>query len=231
MLSCFEGLARDNRHAEFWAFFRTDKAVVKVLNESTEPPTPQPRFNLPVDRVLDITSRIAHGVAGADALMQWLLTALHSEVRRVGRSHQVFPSPRASRFNEMEYELPLARGLECVEEVLTTVQRSSLRTLFPLECRTVAADEAWLSPFYGRDSASISIHQHVCTDYRPLFNLVEPIFWKYGGRPHWGKLHSLDAVRLAELYPRWDDARRVREQLDPQGRMLNDHLRTLLVMP
>jgi FAD/FMN-containing dehydrogenase len=131
----------------------------------------------------------------------------------------------------MEYELPLARGLECVEEVLTTVQRSSLRTLFPLEYRTVAADEAWLSPFYGRDSASISIHQHVCTDYRPLFNLVEPIFWKYGGRPHWGKLHSLDAVRLAELYPRWDDARRVRERLDPQGRMLNAHLRTLLVLP
>ena len=231
VLSCFEGLARDNRHAEFWAFFRTDRAVVKVLNESTEPPTAKPRFNLPVDRVLDITSRIAHGVAGADALMQRLLTALHSEVRRVGRSYQIFPSPRASRFNEMEYELPLARGLECVEEVLATVKRSSLRTLFPLEYRTVAADEAWLSPFYGRDSASISIHQHVCTDYRPLFNLVEPIFWKYGGRPHWGKLHSLDAVRLAELYPRWDDARRVRERLDPQGRMLNAHLRKLLVLP
>ncbi|WP_425056011.1 D-arabinono-1,4-lactone oxidase [Pseudomonas abyssi] len=231
VLSRFEQLARDNRHAEFWAFFRADRAVVKLLNESSEPPTPKPRFNLPVDKVLDITSRIAHGVAGADAWMQWLLTALHSEVRRVGRSHEIFPSPRASRFNEMEYELPLERGLECVEEVMATVKRSSLRTLFPLEYRTVAADDVWLSPFYGRDSASISIHQHICTDYRPLFNLVEPIFWKYGGRPHWGKLHSLDARRLAELYPRWDDAARVRERLDPQGRMLNAHLRTLLVLP
>lgn len=231
VLDSFEQLARDNRHAEFWAFFRTDKAVVKVLNESDEPPTPAPRFNLPVDKVLDVTSRIAHGIGGMDVLMQRLLTALHSEVRRVGRSHEIFPSPRASRFNEMEYELPLARGLECVEEVLATVRRSSLRTLFPLEYRTVAADDVWLSPFYGRDSASISIHQHICSDYRPLFDLVEPIFWKYGGRPHWGKLHSLDAARLAELYPRWDDARRVRERLDPQGRMLNDHLRTLLVLP
>lgn len=230
VLSSFEQLARDNRHAEFWAFFRTDKALVKVLNESTAPPTPKPRFNLPVDKVLDITSRIAHGVAGADAWMQRLLTALHSEVRRVGRSHEIFPSPRASRFNEMEYELPLARGLECVEEVMATVKRSSLRTLFPLEYRTVAADDVWLSPFYERDSASISIHQHVCADHRPLFDLVEPIFWKYGGRPHWGKLHSLDAARLAELYPRWDDAARVRERLDPQGRMLNDHLRKLLVL-
>lgn len=231
VLSNFEQLARDNRHAEFWAFFRTDKALVKVLNESSEPPTSKPRFNLPVDKVLDITSRIAHGVPGADAWMQRLLTALHSEVRRVGRSHEIFPSPRASRFNEMEYELPLARGLECVEEVMATVKRSSLRTLFPLEYRTVAADDVWLSPFYERDSASISIHQHVCADHRPLFDLVEPIFWKYGGRPHWGKLHSLDAARLAELYPRWDDAARLREQLDPQGRMLNDHLRTLLVLP
>ncbi|WP_341706630.1 D-arabinono-1,4-lactone oxidase [Halopseudomonas sp.] len=231
VLDSFEQLARDNRHAEFWAFFRTDRAVVKVLNESTEAPTPKPRFNLPVDKVLDLTSRIAHGIGGTDALMQRLLTGLHSEVRRVGRSHEIFPSPRASRFNEMEYELPLERGLECVEEVIATVQRSSLRTLFPLEYRTVAADDVWLSPFYGRDSASISIHQHICSDYRPLFDLVEPIFWKYGGRPHWGKLHSLDAAQLAELYPRWDDAARVRERLDPQGRMLNEHLRNLLVLP
>jgi len=44
-------------------------------------------------------------------------------------------------------------------------------------------------------------------------------------------LHSQDAARLAELYPRWDDAARLRERLDPQGRMLNDHLRKLLLLP
>ncbi|MAL97291.1 MAG: FAD-linked oxidoreductase [Alteromonadaceae bacterium] len=231
VLRRFDQLARDNRHAEFWAFFRSDQAIVKLLNETEAAPTPAPRFQLPVSMVLNLTSRVAHGIPGADGAMQKLLTGLHSEMRRSGRAYQIFPSPRDARFNEMEYEVPVERGLECVQEIFSTVRRSGIRTLFPLEYRRVAADDVWLSPFFGRDSASISLHQHICTDYRPLFDLVEPIFWKYGGRPHWGKLHSLDATRLAELYPYWEDFARVRKQLDPDGRMLNDHLRRILVQP
>jgi FAD/FMN-containing dehydrogenase len=60
---------------------------------------------------------------------------------------------------------------------------------------------------------------------------LEPIFWKYDGRPHWGKLHSLDAPRLAPLYPRWRDFCEVRRSLDPEGRLLNAHLRSLLGEP
>ncbi len=47
-------------------------------------------------------------------------------------------------------------------------------------------------------------------------------------RPHWGKMHTLDAAALAGLYPRWDDFRRVRAALDPRGIFLNDYLRRLL---
>ena len=148
---------------------------------------------------------------------------------RVGRSYDIFPSQRDSRFNEMEYEIPAERGAECLQEIIATVRRSEVRTLFPLEYRYVAADECWLSPFYQRATCAISVHQHVSVDYRPLFDLVEPIFWKYEGRPHWGKLHSLDARRLALLYPRWEDFQKVRARLDPKGKMLNAHLRKVLV--
>lgn len=229
VLGKLDSYARDNRHAEFWAFFDNDTAIVKLLNETDDEPTPEPLLTLPVSSVLDLTSRIAHGIEGMDGPMQKLLTALHSEVRRSGRSYRIFPSARESRFNEMEYEVPVAQGPECLQEILATVRKSGLRTLFPVEYRLVAADEVWLSPFQGRDSASISVHQHVSADYRPLFSLVEPIFWKYGGRPHWGKLHTLDARRLAALYPHWDDFRQVRSRLDPGGRMLNAHLRRLLL--
>ena len=44
------------------------------------------------------------------------------------------------------------------------------------------------------------------------------------GRPHWGKLHSLDAGRLRPLYPRFDDFRRVRAEADPEGRFANPYL-------
>lgn len=229
VLNKIDDYAKNNRHAEFWVFFEGDQAIVKLLNETTVPDTEPPMFDLPVSSVLDLSSRIAHGIPGMDGPMQSMLLALHSEVRRSGRAYRIFPSDRDSRFNEMEYEIPVEQGPECLQEILATVRRSGLRTLFPVEYRLVAADDVWLSPFYQRDSAAISVHQHVSTDHRPLFELVEPIFWKYGGRPHWGKLHSLKARQLAELYPRWDDFQRLRKQLDPQGRMLNEHLRSVLL--
>jgi len=229
LLGKLDGYVKTNRHFEFWCFFESKDAIVKTLNETEAADTPVPGFELPVDHILDLTAKIADRIAGMDGPMQRFLTAMVSPVERVGRAYEIFPSPRNSRFNEMEYEVPAEKGPECLKEILETVQKSAVRTLFPLEYRYVAADDCWLSPMQGRATVAISVHQHHSVDYRPLFNLVEPIFWKYSGRPHWGKLHSLDARRLAPLYPHWDDYRKVRERLDPKGRMLNEHLRKVLV--
>lgn len=227
VMSKLASYAAENRHFEFWAFFGTNKALVKILNETDREPTPPPAFSLPVDAVLKAASEIAHGVPALDDAMQKMLVGLHTDSDRVGRSYEIFPSPRNVRFNEMEYELPVAKGPECIEEILATVRAKNMNTLFPVEYRYVAADDSWLSPFYGRASASISIHQYNTVDYRPLFSLIEPIFWKYEGRPHWGKLHTMTAKQLAPLYPHWDDWQRVRRKLDPRGRLLNEHLRSV----
>lgn len=229
VLANIERYARENRHFEFWPFLESDLAVVKILNETEAEDTPPVEEDLPVTAILNLFARLADRVPGADGPLQRTLTRLHTPVERVGRSYSIFPSQRDSRFNEMEYEIPAAKGPECLQEIIATVRKSELRTLFPLEYRYVAADDCWLSPFYGRDTCSISVHQHVSVDYRPLFDLVEPVFWKYEGRPHWGKLHSLDARRLAALYPRWDDYQKVRARLDPKGRMLNAHLKKVLL--
>ena len=82
--------------------------------------------------------------------------------------------------------------------------------------------------FEGRDSCSISVHQHYAMDHHNFFAAVEPIFWKYAGRPHWGKLHTLNARTLQPLYPRWDEFTRVRRELDPSGKFLNAHLQSIL---
>jgi FAD/FMN-containing dehydrogenase len=82
--------------------------------------------------------------------------------------------------------------------------------------------------FNARDGFSISVHQFADEDWRPYFAAIEPIFWKHEGRPHWGKLHSLDAARLAELYPRWNDFQNVRRALDPRRRMSNTYLAQIL---
>ncbi len=90
---------------------------------------------------------------------------------------------------------------------------------------TVAADDAFLSNAYGRRTVTLSIHQDGALPYREFFQDVEPIFWSYGGRPHWGKIHTLGAAQLRDLYPEWERFLAIREQLDPTGCFLNLHLR------
>ena len=124
--------------------------------------------------------------------------------------------------------MPLERGAECVQEGLRTIIDEEIDVVFPLEYRYVSRDETMLSMSSGdEDHAAISIHRIASEDYRPYFNIIEPIFWKYGGRPHWGKIHSLGAAQLSELYPRFEEFRSIRQRLDPNGRMLNEHLRKI----
>mgnify|MGYP002651149332 CR=1 FL=1 len=108
------------------------------------------------------------------------------------------------------------------------IRDKDLRTWFPIEYRYVKADDIPLSMFEGRDSCSISVHQHYSMDHHNFFAAVEPIFWKYAGRPHWGKLHGLNAHQLQGLYPRWKAFAEVRQALDPRGRFLNAHLSSIL---
>ena len=57
---------------------------------------------------------------------------------------------------------------------------------------------------------------------------MEAIAGEAGGRPHWGKLHTLDAATLRERYPRFDDFVALRDKLDPTGLFSNAYLEKVL---
>ncbi len=159
-----------------------------------------------------------------------LATALGGmeEVIRTGPAYQVFPHVRMVRFREMEYTVPAEAGPACTREILDTIKAKNLPLCFPLEYRYVKADDIWLSMFEGQDGCSISVHQYGDLDYKAVFAEIELIFWKYGGRPHWGKIHTLGEKQLTQLYPRhWQDFQEVRRELDPQGKLMNAHLKAL----
>src|SRR5690606_7556167 len=120
-----------------------------------------------------------------------------------------------------------AQGPDCIREVAAHMRTCGINFLFPLEFRYVAADDAWLSPFYQRDSVTISVRQYHRQPYAELFAGVEDIFRRYQGRPHWGKLHTAQASELATLYPRWADFNKLRRELDPTGKFLNPYLKEL----
>jgi len=224
------------RHFEFFWFPYADVAVCKSLDE-TEKDAPSPRS------AEAMRERGEKG--GADArtfgyinevlpFMPFLLKPAHrlfSQLMpgsgRVRWSHEIFPSPRTTRFNEMEYAVPREKGVEALREIVRTIRTQRINTGFPIEYRTVAADDVWMSPFYGRDSATIAVHQYFRVDTSRLFDACEAIFRRIGGRPHWGKRHTRKAAELAELYPQYGAFGRVRRNLDPGGKFLNAHLRSL----
>lgn len=216
-----------HRHCEAFFFPKAGRGILKTLDLCPPGECPR-RIPLPVDAVLSLCSTLAHGLPGLDTAMQRGLLRLHSNPDRRGPAWRIFPSDRDCRFNEMEYELPIARGIETLSRVVEALARSPIRQLFPVEFRTVAADEAWLSPFYRRASASISIHQFHRVNPWPLFDTVEPLLVDAEGRPHWGKLHRLSAAELQPRYPRWNDFLALRARLDPEGRLLNADLRRWL---
>src|SRR5690606_26857645 len=124
--------------------------------------------------------------------------------------------------------LPRAAGPEVVRRIVDWVQRERYPVAFPLECRVVAGDDAWLSPTYEREAFYVAAHQFVGMPWRPYFDAVEAIVAEHGGRPHWGKRHSLTHVELRERYPRFDAFLAVRDRLDPHRTFANGYVRRCL---
>ena len=143
---------------------------------------------------------------------------------RIGTSYKLLASVRNTRFHEMEYHMPVDNGLEALAEVVRLIETERPDVFFPIEVRMSAADTGWLSPFEGAPRISVAVHVHQPDDFDWFFTRLEPIFRRHLGRPHWGKLHSLKARDLAEMYPRFGDFQKLRSELDPKGRFINAHL-------
>ncbi|MBC7750773.1 MAG: FAD-binding protein [Candidatus Saccharibacteria bacterium] len=227
ILSHMDQWKTKHRHIECMVFVHASDAILKTLDLSTEDIQSLPKPWPSDDALLTLCSEIARNAPRLNPYIQKLLGVFVKPTTRVDWSSVIFPSVRETRFNEMEYQIPAERGLECLAEIVETLRNHKAPVFFPIEYRYVKADEIWLSPFYQQDSASISIHQYHKQDCREIFRLVEPIFWKYGGRPHWGKMHTLGAAELKALYPRWNDFLALRQELDPQDKWINPHLHSL----
>ncbi|WP_275294030.1 D-arabinono-1,4-lactone oxidase, partial [Amycolatopsis sp. La24] len=60
------------------------------------------------------------------------------------------------------------------------------------------------------------------------FTAFENVVGQVGGRPHWGKMHDLDASVLRTRYPHFDDFLRIRKECDPAGTFTNTYLDRVL---
>ncbi len=146
---------------------------------------------------------------------------------RYGPWNKIFGNVRDMRFNEMEYTVPAEDGLACFREVLNTIKEKNIDVIFPIEYRYIKEDDIWLSQFYKRPGAAISVHNFHDKPYMPYFAEMEAIFDRYQGRPHWGKVHNKTEKEFAALYPQWEAFKELRQRLDPNRRFINKHLETI----
>ncbi|MBL8649020.1 MAG: FAD-binding protein [Sphingopyxis sp.] len=222
----YDDLAAQHRHIEYWFFPHADHVILKTLDlcdPCDPPPTTTDMEETAFRRVLDSAARLPF-------LTPWLQRGMMKtgfNGHRRGPAHTIFPSDRTIRFEEMEYELPRAAGIDALAEVVGWIRKKRLPVTFPFEYRTVAADDIWMSPMNAGPVAAISMHQYAKMPWVGLFADAEAIFRSAGGRPHWAKRHTLTRADVDSLYPMAERYRAVRRAADPGGKFLNPHLEDL----
>ncbi|WP_438352486.1 D-arabinono-1,4-lactone oxidase [Microbacterium sp. CJ88] len=236
VLATLSGRVEASDHFEFYWFPHTDVALTKThtrLPESTVR-RPLPRMGRWIDETLlsNGVYRVVCAVGtAAPAIVppfSRLAVRVTGDREYADASARVLTQARTVRFREMEYALPAENVRPAFERLRALVAERGWRISFPVEVRFAAADDLWLSTAQGRASGYIAVHRYWREDPAEYFEAVEQIMLSYGGRPHWGKMHTLDASSLRERYPRFDDFTALRDRLDPDRRFANAYLTRVL---
>ena len=223
-------MAATHRHWEAYYFPYTGMGM-NVVNNITEDPIDRDTSRNDNDDIMELRTfeGLTHWIP---PVRRWLSRQLMSDVGSTVEVDDYWKmlssEQRSVRFNEMEYHVPADVGPACFREVIAAIEQARVRVFFPFEFRYIKGDDLWLSPFSGGDRCSIAIHRYFEEDPEPIQAVVEPIFRRYGGRPHWGKMNNLSAPDLAALYPHWEEFNVVRRELDPEGRLLTPAMRQVL---
>ncbi|WP_018352274.1 D-arabinono-1,4-lactone oxidase [Longispora albida] len=223
-----------NDHFEFYWFPYTERALTKANNRVPASDRPLSAFRQWLDddflsnAMFDKLCRTGRAFPKlVPSITRFSASAL-SERSYTGSSHEVFCSPRRVKFVEMEYSFPREALREAFAGLRAIIARLPYNIVFPVEVRCAAADELWLSPSYGRDSAYLAIHQYTGMPYEEYFRQFEQLALTLGGRPHWGKLNYWTAEDASSAYPRLADFTKLRDELDPGRRFANDYTNRVL---
>jgi FAD-linked oxidoreductase len=220
-------LGAATRHMEFFVFPYSDEVIFKTLHPAPAEPgfvngddIDESAFRFFLDLGKSVPALIP-------SLQKIMMLVQGKATRRVGPAYQIFPSDRTIRFEEMEYELPRANGMETLKEAIAYIRRKRMPITFPFEFRLTAGDDIWMSPFNKGPGASISFHQYARMPWQGAFKEIEAVFQAGEGRPHWAKRHTLTTADVHRLYPKTPEYLAARAAADPDGKFVNAHLGAL----
>ncbi len=130
-------------------------------------------------------------------------------------------TPSAGEELQAEYFVPRLHAVEAIQAVASISDQIG-PVLMITEIRTVAADDLWMSPAYGQPI--VAIHFTLKPDWEGVQKLLPQIEAKlapFEGRPHWGKLFTMDPKVLQSRYERLDDFKMLLQEYDPDGKFRN----------
>lgn len=236
VLASLDARVAASDHFEFYWFPHTATALTKShtrLPESTVR-APLPKIGKWVDESL-LSNGVYRVVCDAATVVPAIVPPFaRLAVRLTGdreytdSSHRVFTQHRNVRFREMEYALPAENVAAAFEQLRALIADRGWRVSFPVEVRFAAADDRWLSTAHGRPTGYIAVHRYWRENPTEYFEAVEQLMLAHGGRPHWGKMHTLDASALCDRYPKFGDFAALRDRLDPERMFQNRYLERVL---
>lgn len=235
VLADLDGFVDSADHAEFFWFPHTKVASTRRNQRiGSRGGRPLPRWRaVAEDRLLsngayELVNRLGSARPKLVPRLNRLSASMMGNRTYADASHRVFCSVRGVRFVETEYAVPREATADVLGQMAEWFAATRAPVSFPLEVRFLAGDDVWLSGAYERDTAYIAVHQYWRAPYDTLFGQFERVVAGHGGRPHWGKMHALEAARLEEVHPRLADFKAIRDRLDPARTMASPHLNRIL---
>lgn len=137
-------------------------------------------------------------------------------------------TPSAGEEIQCEYLLPAADAVPAIQ-ALRGIGEILAPVLYVSEIRRIAADTAWLAPSSERDSVAFHFTFH--RDHEgvaAVLPVIDAALAPFDARPHWGKVTSMSAERLHEVYPRLDAFAALVDRVDPERRFRNPFLAEVL---
>lgn len=137
-------------------------------------------------------------------------------------------TPSSGAELQSEYLLPRGHAVDALRAI-DGIRETVAPVLQTCEVRTVAADDQWLSPSYGRDT--VALHFTWVEDTAavlPVVRRLEAALDAFEPRPHWGKVFAVPSEVVRGRYPRLDDFRALARELDPGRKFANAFVQDIL---
>jgi len=234
VLSNLDELNASNRNFEYYWLPYTTKVAAKISNIAENEEVDKVNFfNYWSEYVMEnyafkVACEYARIFPSQNRAVSRLTANAMSNTSKVADSHKVYATPRLVKFREMEYNVPADAYQDVWAEIRQKINNSNFHVHFPIENRWVKEDDILMSPAYGRDSAYIACHVYYKKDCQAYFAALEEIFRAHGGRPQWGKMNTLTAADVADLYPMYPTFMKHRSEQDPDGLFVSPYVQQLL---